>query len=172
LKDKKTGEIKEFEKFPADYESTFDYVDFRTEVLEKGVEAKIHDFVLLGGDGADYTGDVLENPDVMFLIVAYDLDKTNQDIQPKIKAFAEAAAKQNLLVKGLTSGTKEQVKKLQTQFGQNFEYYYADAVTLKTIIRSNPGLVMLKNGTILGQWHHNDFPTFDEAMKTPQEIKK
>lgn len=164
LKEKSTGKITEFEKFPENYEANYEYVDFRTEVIEKGVEPKIHDFVLKGADGAEYTEDVLSNPDVQFLIVAYDLSKTNEDVQPAIKIFAENAGKKNLIVNGLTSSSPAEVASLQNKFGQSFTYYFADAVTLKTIIRSNPGLVMLKNGTVLGQWHYNDFPTLEEAL--------
>ena len=46
-----------------------------------------------------------------------------------------------------------------------FQYYYTDATTLKTMIRSNPGLMLLKNGTVVAMWHHNDFPTYDEAKQ-------
>ncbi len=44
-----------------------------------------------------------------------------------------------------------------------FEYYFCDATTLKTIIRSNPGLLLLKKGTVVDMWHYNDWPTFEEV---------
>jgi hypothetical protein len=44
-------------------------------------------------------------------------------------------------------------------------YYYADATVLKTIIRSNPGIALWNNGTVLGKWHHNDTPTASEILE-------
>ena len=153
------------ESFPENYEAKYEYVNFDTTVIKAGIPAKIHDFVLMNADKSDYTGDVLENPDLNFLLVSYDLDKTNLDIQPAIKAFSEQCAKNNIIFKGATASTKEQVAQLESKYGQSFEYYFCDAVTLKTIIRSNPGLVAFKNGTVVGQWHYNDFPSFEEALK-------
>ena len=168
LKNKQTGKEIHVEQFPPDYEKDFEYLGFDTTVIKAGIPAKIHDFVLMNADKSDYTGDVLENPDLNFLLVAYDLDKTNLDIQPAIKAFSDACAQNNIMFKGATASTKEQVATMETKFGQSFEYFYCDAITLKTIIRSNPGLVALKNGTVVGQWHYNDFPSFEKAM----ELKK
>ncbi len=165
LKDKATGEMIHVESFPENYEAKYEYVNFDTTVIKAGIPAKIHDFVLMNADKSDYTGDVLENPDLNFLLVSYDLDKTNLDIQPAIKAFSEQCAKNNIIFKGATASTKEQVAQLESKYGQSFEYYFCDAVTLKTIIRSNPGLVAFKNGTVVGQWHYNDFPSYEEALK-------
>jgi hypothetical protein len=48
--------------------------------------------------------------------------------------------------------------------GLGFEFYNADDVVLKTMVRSNPGLILLKDGKVLGKWHYNDFPSYDEMM--------
>ena len=165
LKDKASGEIIHVESFPENYELKYEYLNFDTTVIKAGIPAKIHDFVLMNADKSDYTGDVLENPDLNFLLVAYDLENTNLDVQSKIKSFSEQCAQNKLLFKGVTASTREQVEQLEKKYGQNFEYYFCDAVTLKTIIRSNPGLVAIKNGTIVGQWHYNDFTGFEEAMQ-------
>jgi triosephosphate isomerase len=43
-----------------------------------------------------------------------------------------------------------------------YPYFTTDETALKTVVRSNPGLVLLKEGTVVNMWHHNDVPTFSE----------
>jgi uncharacterized protein YkuJ len=91
------------------------------------------------------------------LIIAYDIDEASTEglidinsllsrLQPDIKPII------------LTSSSAENVLKIKAQRGINADFYYGDATVLKTIIRSNPGLVLLDNGTILHKWHFNDVP--------------
>ena len=47
-----------------------------------------------------------------------------------------------------------------------FDYYSVDETALKTMIRANPGLVLIKGGTVIDMWHYNDIPTFEEVNKT------
>ena len=53
--------------------------------------------------------------------------------------------------------------------GISYPFYFTDETTLKTIIRSNPGMLWLKEGTIVGKWHHNDFP--DSENLTNQYLR-
>lgn len=165
LKNKATGEKKQFDKFPPDYEKEWDYLGFDTQILKKGKEAKIHDFNMIGADGADYTEDVTTNPDYNFLLVEYDLNKTNREIQTKINGFAEQCKKDNIPFMAVTSSDKQLLKKFKEETHISYDFYFADQITLKTIIRSNPGLVLLKNGVVKGQWHWRNFPDYSELKK-------
>jgi hypothetical protein len=53
-----------------------------------------------------------------------------------------------------------------------YEFLFGDEVTLKTIIRSNPGLLYLRSGTIIGKWHYNDIPSIDEMTKLVSNVIK
>lgn len=165
LKDKKTGEIKEFEKFPENYEQNYDYVDFRTEVITKGNPAKILDFNIVDADGNDVTQDLLNNESYSFLLISYNLDKTNVDAHLAFNELANKAQNAGYQVMGLSASTFSKIDEHRHNVQAMFPYFNMDETTLKTIIRSNPGLVILKKGTVIGQWHYNDFPSF-ETLKS------
>lgn len=158
LKDKKTGEIKEFEKFPANYQEQFDFVESRTEVIEKGVEPKIMDFAINHRDGYEVTDDILQDEGYSFLLVSYNLALTYEGVQEKINSLASEIQKDGHRFICLTSSSHEMADEFAKRNKSTFEYYFADEVTLKTIIRSNPGLVLIKNGVVVQQWSHSDLP--------------
>jgi hypothetical protein len=64
---------------------------------------------------------------------------------------------------GMTSSGKAEVEAFRKKHNSTFEYYYSDGTMLKTMIRSNPGLILLKNGSVAAMWHYNDFPSYDEV---------
>lgn len=160
LKDKKTGEVKEFEKFPENYDQFYDYVDSRQEVTKKGIEPKIKDFSITSINGGDYTEDIIENPDYNFLLICHDLGKTDKDAFEKINDFATLCQQNGIPIIVLTSSSAEVIRNFKTEVNANIEFYNSDDVVLKTMIRSNPGLILLKEGTVINMWHYHSLPTF------------
>ncbi|MDQ3049555.1 MAG: DoxX family protein [Bacteroidota bacterium] len=167
---KKDGQVFEFtpDKLPDDLDN-YEFVDRVDKVILKGYEPPIHDFKIVDAEDSDYTEDFLTNPDYSFMLVAYDLTKTNIAIQPSINEFVKKCDENKIAFFGITSTPPAETDKYRHEFQSMFSYYYCDATTLKTIIRSNPGLVLLKNGTVVDMWHYNDFPDasyVDELRKT------
>ena len=165
LKDKKTGETKEFEKFPENYDQFYDYVSNRTEVIKKGIDPKIKDFSISDLNGSDYTQDIIENPNYNFLLICYDLDKTNKDVFGKINDFAALCKQGGVTFIALTSSTKETIEKFKQEAKTNIDFYNSDGTVLKTMIRSNPGLMMLKGGTVINMWHYHTIPPFNDVKE-------
>lgn len=161
LKNKATGEQKEFEAFPPDYEKDYEYLNFRTEIIEKGVDPKITDFSISNHNGDDYTDDFL-GEGFHFFLISYDLDKANGNKQVQINDFAEKAKADGFDFIGLTASTDKAEKDFYEKYKPTYEYWICDQVVLKTIIRSNPGLILLKDGVVLGQWHYNSFPDYQK----------
>jgi hypothetical protein len=64
----------------------------------------------------------------------------------------------------LTSGNSADIANFLSQHQLTAPYYFVDATVLKTISRSNPGLWLLKDGTVKGKWHYNDTPTAEEVV--------
>lgn len=163
LKDKKTGEVKEFEKFPENYDQFYDFVSSRQEVTKKGVEPKIKDFSISNLNGDDYTQEIIENPQYNFLLICYDLDKTEKDVFGRINDFATLCKQDNIKFLALTSSTKETIEKFKQDAKTNIDFYNSDGTVLKTMIRSNPGLMLLKGGTVINMWHYHSIPSFNDV---------
>ena len=162
MKDKKTGEIKEFDKFPDNYDEHYDYVDSRQEVVTKGIAPKIMDFSISTLDGDDYTQEIIENPDNNFLLICYDLAKTDKQAFGKLNDLAELCKKDHVKFIALTGSTKDQVEKFKKDVNTSIDFYSTDGTVLKTMIRSNPGLMLLKAGTVQDKWHYNSLPSYSD----------
>ncbi len=162
LKDKKTGENKEFDKWPENWDQLYDYVSNRTEVTKKGVDAKIKDFSVTGLDSVNYTDEIIENPKTNFLLICYDLEKTNKSVFGKINDFSNLCKNDSVKFVVLTSSSKETIEKFKKEVKTTIDFYNTDGTVLKTMIRSNPGLMMIKAGTVVNMWHYHSFPSYDD----------
>jgi uncharacterized membrane protein YphA (DoxX/SURF4 family) len=132
-------------------------IDFRPYAIGKNIpegmeyhgeeEPPIHDFFLESIDGEDLTSAILEENKVM-LIVSYNLDKSDKEGFTKIKEVADRAISNNYMVYALSSSMNEEFIEIKAQYKLNFEMLFCDETTLKTIIRANPGVLILNNGTV------------------------
>jgi uncharacterized membrane protein YphA (DoxX/SURF4 family) len=123
--------------------------------------------------GNDITGNIIDNPDFQFILVAYDLTVTNKDAFTEILPFYKKAEADGLSFICLTSTNFPEIRKFRIDNGITFGFYTADDVVLKTMVRSNPGLILLRGGKVLGKWHYNDFPSYEEVKKLgSEEVRK
>lgn len=162
LKYKKDDMIKEFDlnNLP---DSSWEWVETENIMISEGYVPPIHDFSIVSSDNDDITDIILSDTKFTFLFIAYDLSKAsikNTDRIQSIHLNCEQKSNCNLI--GLTASLTEDIKNYKDKTGFTFTFYNCDPITLKTIIRSNPGLMLIKNGTILGKWHINDLPSVRE----------
>jgi uncharacterized membrane protein YphA (DoxX/SURF4 family) len=115
--------------------------------------------------GNDVTGSIIDNPDFQFILVAYDLAATDKEAFMRILPFYKKAEADGYSFVCLTATDFQGIRKFRLANGTAFEFYTADDVVLKTMVRSNPGLILLKNGKVIGKWHYNDFPTYEEFKR-------
>ena len=165
LKDKKTGETKEVDAWPENWDQIYDYVSNRTEITKKGVEPKVKDFSIASLEGSDYTQDIIENPNYNFLLICYDLDKAEQDVFGKVNDFSALCKQDSLSFIALTASTKETIDRFKQEAKTNIDFYNCDGTVLKTMIRSNPGLMLLKGGTVIDMWHYHSFPSYNDVKE-------
>lgn len=138
------------------------YVNRETELIFKGCEPPIHDFFLEAEDGTDYTEDLLAE-EFMLLVVSYNLNEANTEEQNKINAIYEASNNDGgPYLYGLAANVWDEVNAYKVANDVTYDILTGDATMLKTIIRANPGLVLLNHGTVIGKWHFNDIPTYEE----------
>jgi uncharacterized membrane protein YphA (DoxX/SURF4 family) len=140
------------------------YVDRETTLLVKGDEPPIRDFSIESDELGDITDSVL-NADNAILFVMYDLNKTNQQGLNKASVILKELSDEDITLISLSATTEEQLDVLCEEAGVSIPFYFTDETTLKTIVRSNPGMLWLKNGTIIKKWHHNDFPDPDALLE-------
>ena len=150
-----------------------EFVAVETEVVEKGYVPPIHDFTI-EKDGDNFTEKFLNTPNLI-VIIAYDLSKTEWNGWPVIKELTNEALKKGYSVIGLTASGDASVNDLKEKQNINFDFYFTDATTLKTIVRSNPGIVKLHNGTIIQKRHWNDADEIEletlPSAKTSLDLK-
>lgn len=169
LKHKKSGETqkmtdKEYLKTEIWKDANWEIVgEPQNQLLKKGYEPKIRDLIIADSQGTDYTSEIIENPYYNLIVVAYNLDKANDNGMGNINAIAaNAADNYNVRTVLLTSNTSESAEVYRKKHKLIMEIFNADAVPLKSMVRSNPGLLLLKNGVVINKWHFHTLPTYDE----------
>lgn len=166
----KSGESKEFEAWQSDT-TLWKYVSNRTEPLNKDIQP-IVGFSIQNDKGEEYTDQFLTDQDYSFILVAYDLDKANMGVQGRINDFVALCEKDSVSFIGLTTSPVEKISDFRHEVQAMYDYYRCpDDVPLKTMIRSNPGLVMLKAGVVIDMWHYHSFPSYND-VKTKYFNKK
>ncbi|MGA8855155.1 MAG: BT_3928 family protein [Christiangramia sp.] len=131
-----------------------EFIGVETSQSGENAIAPIHDFVIEGENG-DITQEVLA-ADKVLLVVAYNLRSTERDGYEAVKSLSENALRKGYKVIGLTASGTEFQNELKEKFNLNFDFYQTDETALKTIIRSNPGFLILNQGTITQKKHWFD----------------
>lgn len=143
-------------------DTTWKWIETKSVLVKKGYEAPIHDFSLTSLDGYDITSELLQNQGYTFLMVAYNFDKTNKEAFADANNLALMAYGRDMNFYCVTSSTNEEIETIKNELSPAFEIFTADEITLKTIVRANPGLLLVKEGNIIGKWHYNNFPSVEE----------
>ncbi|MCC6690153.1 MAG: DoxX family protein [Bacteroidia bacterium] len=166
LKDKKTGEQKEFDHWPTDWDKQFDYVSNRTEPLDKTVKP-ITGFSMQNSNGEDHTDEFLTLPGCSFILVEYDLNKSNRSVQGSINDFSELCKKDSISFVALTSSDTLKINSFKKETEAAYDFYInPDEVPLKTMIRPNPGLVMIKDCVVTAMWPYRALPSYNDVKAT------
>ncbi len=167
---RKNGETREFtlDNYP---DSTWEYVDTRTVQTKKGYEPPIHDFALTSCDtGEDITEQVLTKKGYTFLLVSPRLAVADDSNFGDIDQIYEYAEENGADFYCVTASANDEIERWRDLTGAEYKFCNADETTLKTMIRSNPGLMLLKDGTIIGKWSHNTLPQTDDLTAPLQQL--
>ena len=160
----KDGVKKEFslEDYPAN-DSSWTFVDSKTELVKKGYQPPVAAFNIYNGEGDDVTEEIIGNPGPVLLLVAPKLEEADDEQMDEINGVYDYALEHDIPFYCVTGSSPEAIDAWSDNTGAEYPFRMADEVLLKTIIRSNPGLVLLKGGTILGKWHYNDIPAEEDV---------
>lgn len=166
-KNKNTGEVEKFdeENYPWQDTVNWEFHDMESNLIQEGYEPPIHDFRIETPDGENIIDFFTYDENYVFMLVAYDLHRSSTKSQKKTNTLADWAIQQGYSFICLTSTLPDESVAFAQENGAPYEFFNCDEITLKTMIRSNPGLILMKDGTILGKWHYNDIPTPEEFQQ-------
>jgi triosephosphate isomerase len=150
-------------------------------VIEPGYEPPIHDFSIelldinnqnvnkndaesdsLETDNNDITDQVLSDKGYTFLFISPWLEKAEDKDFGLINQIYEYCKNNGYAFYCLTSSSEKAIQRWIDITGAEYPFAMTDGTTLKTVIRSNPGLLLLKNGMVIRKWSHNNLP--DDKM--------
>ncbi|CAM3938277.1 BT_3928 family protein [Flavobacterium antarcticum] len=130
------------------------FVDRKDNIISAGYLPPIHDFTM-EKDDVDHTAEFLAEPKLM-LFITYDLELANDAGLKHLEALKQKAVQKGYKVIGMTASNQDVIAKVMAKYNFTFDYYFADAITLKTIERANPSIVILEKGVVKQKVHYND----------------
>ncbi len=167
---RKGGVTKEFtlENYP---DSTWEFVDSKTVQTKKGYEPPIHDFsITLATTGEDITQEVVNDPGYTFLLLSPHLENADDSNFGDIDQIYEYAAEWHIPFYCLTASTEKGINRWRDITGAEYPFAITDETTLRTMIRSNPGLMLLKDGKVIRKWSHNELPKQTELTASIEKL--
>ncbi len=153
-----------------------EFIDLEgTREIQPGYEPPIHDLTM-EYDGQDLASSILERRNLL-LVVAYDLGKSRKEAFEEIRTLTDTALARGYSVAGLSASSDAEKAALRKAYGLQFPFYFTDMTALKTIVRSNPGVLLLRDGTIVQKVHYNDLdilelPEIPESERYLTPLKK
>ncbi len=150
----KDGVAKEFtlQDYPKN-DSSWVFVEQRSVLVKKGYEPPIHDFELIDEEMNDLTDELMNSDDTVVLAVVYDLHKAKQSELVRLQDLYEQCLRSGKRFYALTGSGQLDVEDFRAENGTTYPFCFVDPVTLKTIVRANPGIVEVVNGTIVDKWN-------------------
>ncbi|MFV0365366.1 MAG: BT_3928 family protein [Mangrovibacterium sp.] len=169
-----TGEEKEFNEsnYPWQDTTNWEYVDMQSKLIKKGYEAPIRDFYMMTEDAEDVKDFFLSDSYPTFFFVSTHTENAEWKNTNKLQDIIDYCNEERMSFVGLTASSIEDANKLAFMNGLKMEFFNCDEVALKTMIRSNPGLILTQQGTILKKWSINEIPSRKEVKNILSNFEK
>jgi len=163
-RNKETGKSESFQidNYPKDT-LLWEFESSESKLTEKGYEPPIHDFAIMDESGMDLVDEILADKGYSLIMISYNISKANEEALQNARGWSQLEILANdFSFYGLTASPSAETESLSSGLNLGYEFLAGDEVMLKTIVRSNPGFMLLKNGTILGKWGYRDFPSIEK----------
>ncbi|PIE87705.1 MAG: hypothetical protein CSA04_05625 [Bacteroidetes bacterium] len=160
---KETGEKKEYlsKDLPWDDEqwmSQWAFVEQRVDDPNPPMGLAFED-----ASGNEVTDAYIASPDPLFLLISWDLEKFKTKSMEQVLQFAHSCQQEGVSFVLLTGSDEAEIASFKAKTGLDVEVFRADDIELKTVVRSNPGLVLLRDSQVLGKWPWSRLPSFHQA---------
>lgn len=169
-KNLKSGEVKEFDMKNYPWQDTLNWAhDSTMNVLIADAKnpPKITDFNISDLNGNNITDSILNTKGYYFWLIVYDLAKTEDDetLHSEINDFYKLASQEKIPFMAFTASSPKEIDDFKHKHNALYDFATVDATVLKTMIRSNPGLILLKDANVIMNWHHNNYPSFSDVKR-------
>ena len=169
-KNKKSGETKEYlsPDYPYNDSIWMAEWEFASQRVEDPNEYYGKSLIISDTEGNNVTENIIRNPGYQLIVNSYDLSKADLQAFSLLNDFAAKAYNDTISTAVLVSAEPSTIVNFIRENKLKLDFYTADDIVLKTIVRSNPGLLLMKDGVILKKWHYNDIPDYQEFKKILQ----
>ncbi|GLB49443.1 BT_3928 family protein [Neptunitalea lumnitzerae] len=172
------------QRFPEDnypwQDSTWTFVKVDSKIIKEGELPPITDFAIDEivfntadsdiEDQYDITEDIFQDEKYTFLVIAPFLSEINETVHKKLQTLTAYTKHYGYHLILLTASDKQEILNAHQLYGDGMQFAYTDEKVLKTIVRNNPGLLVLKKGTIVAKWNQMTFPEFSTAAQSISQI--
>ena len=145
-------------------DSTWVFVDSKTIVIREGYQPPIKDFVLQNAQGDNVNDRILNSFQPVLLVVAPKLEKMEKGAIDKLMKLSHFCLQHNIQSYVATSSLQSDIDRFDQREQIGFTYLTGDETMLKTILRSNPGFLIIQNGTIVGKYNLNNLPSEEKLL--------
>ena len=176
-KHKETGEIKKWTSKTLPWQDTayfkqFEFVDQEKKIIQEYKPAPIHDFMVDDVNKANHNAEIIGNPGYQFLLISHDITKAEKSVFSLLNVFYEQCLKDTIGFAALCGSDFQTIDYFRHDVKADYEFYTVDETALKSVVRSNPGLVLLKNGVVVDKWAWRDFPNYKEFKEYLPKYEK
>lgn len=165
-KNKETGKSSSFtmDNYPKDT-LLWEFETSESKLVKKGYEPPIHDFAMMDAYGNERAEDILSDKGYSLIMISHDLTEARQEGLTVAGEWSQLEIlADDFSFYAVTSTTSAEVEEISSEFMLGYSFLAADEIMLKTMVRSNPGFLLLKNGAILGKWAWRDFPSVEKLL--------
>ncbi len=163
-RDKTTGKSSDFtiEDYPGDT-TRWEFVNSDSRLVKKGFEPPIHDFAIMDEYGTDIVDRILDDPEYSLVMISYNLSKADESALAIAREWSQLEIlAEDFSFYAVTASPTGMADATVSSLDLGYPFFAGDDIMLKTIVRSNPGFMLLHSGTIIGKWGFRDFPSLEE----------
>ena len=144
----------------------WEYVSQNTKLIKRGYEPPVHDFLIFDPEQGDITEDILTDSNYVVMFVMYDLSLTNEKAIEDLNQIYVQMSEKGYRVVALTASSPEEIDRFAQTNNTLFPFCEMDAIPLKTMIRANPGVIIIKQGTVVSKWNgRNSKKSFEQFLQ-------
>lgn len=167
-RNKATGEIQEYlsPDYPYNDSVWMQQWEFVEQRLENPNISPGSTLQILDEEGNDFTETFIRHPGCQYIVISWDLEAADTTALKNLNEFALKTEEDGCGFIALTATLPEKVEEIKQQLGLSYEFFYADDIVLKSMVRANPGLMLMDSGIVIDKWHFNDLPAYEEVILT------